>query len=154
MSPWSIQNGRAIAPVVMMVEGVACGSHGCLYWPSAVLQQNALKWLNIPVTPGHPVKDGKLVSVNYDAGTRATIVGNVKRPYYDVPVWALKAEIEIESNHPLLPIIHDAREVSIGVFSEENDNAGNFGGEQFEGTVTFFNASIVNSYSRYSTCKC
>lgn len=65
-SPWSIRNGKAICPVVMIREGVLNGSKGPIFWPGHILQQNAAKWNNIPVSIGHPQVNGGAVSINYN----------------------------------------------------------------------------------------
>ena len=64
VSPWTIQNGKATAPVTLVTEGVHCGSEGCILWKDHILKENASKWNNIPVTLEHPMIDGSPVSVD------------------------------------------------------------------------------------------
>jgi len=80
VNPWSIQNGRAVCPAVLIVEGVYCGSRDCIFWPSSVLQKAAKSWQGIPVTLGHPTVNGQPVSVHRSDAENRKVFGRFDQP--------------------------------------------------------------------------
>lgn len=128
VSPWTIQNGYAEAPVIIMVEGVHNGSHGPIFWSAHILRANAHRWHNVPIAINHPMIDGKYVSINDRPGE---IIGHVVNPHFDEAKKALKATIRIPSNHPEIGRIQNIKEVSAGVFNDQTQSYGEWRGEGY-----------------------
>jgi hypothetical protein len=131
ISPWTIENGVMKAPVVLIREGVACGSNGCIFWAGHILQENAHKWDNVPVCIDHPQVDGIPVSIEENAETRRAIIGATKNPRYDPAIKGIRAEIHVPASHPRASEIQGIREVSMGVFSDETYESGEFKGKEY-----------------------
>ena len=127
-SPWRVAGQVAIAPVTIMVEGVHHGSHGPLYWASHILRENTPKWNGVPVCFDHPMANGQPVSIKRKS--KDHIIGYVRRPYFDESKQGIRAEVEV--NADLLTQVQGIREVSAGVFSDEQYTSGTWNGEQFE----------------------
>lgn len=127
-SPWTIKDGKAVAPVTIMTEGVHHGSAGPIYWASHILRQNAAKWEGVPVVIDHPRINGESVSVKK---MPERIIGYVRKPYFCESVKGIKAEIEIPSNHHQLSQIQNTTEVSAGAFTDEVYQAGSWNGENY-----------------------
>lgn len=51
-----------VAPLTMIVPGVLQGSRGALYYPLEEIRKNPQAWNGIPITLGHPTKNGQAVS--------------------------------------------------------------------------------------------
>ena len=51
-----------VAPLTMIVPGVLEGSKGALYYPPDEIGKNPSIWNHIPITLGHPIKNGQQVS--------------------------------------------------------------------------------------------
>jgi len=131
LSPWTVKNGKATAPVVMMVEGVHNGNHGPIYWASHILKENAHKWHNIPVCIDHPVdSDGKAVSIKEQP---EKIIGRVVNGYFDEKIKGIKATLEIPLNPEKYPLtkLQQIKEVSTGLFSDEIYESGQWNNERF-----------------------
>ena len=126
--PWTIENGYLKSPVTIAVEGVHFGSMGPIYWAAHILEQSIPLWEGVPVVINHPMVNGQYVSV---IETPNESIGIVTRPYYDPVKKALKAEIEIPANHPKAGEIQQTREVSMGIFSTERYEAGQWNGESY-----------------------
>lgn len=128
-----IYQGRKhiIVPVVMMVEGVHNGSHGPLLHQAEDLGKYPASWDGIPVMIGHPSVEGFQVSANMpDVMEQA--VGRVFNTYMDDK--KLKAEVWLDEQKLMaisptaLSYIQNGRhlEVSVGVFSDEEQTSGNY----------------------------
>lgn len=65
-----------VTPVVMARAGVMHGSNEPIYYPSSELRKAPHRWNNIPLTLGHPKKNGRLSFVR-DAGRRIGFVDKV-----------------------------------------------------------------------------
>ncbi|MEX0980636.1 MAG: hypothetical protein WDZ47_00975 [Bacteroidales bacterium] len=124
--PWTIRNGKAVCPVVLMVEGVHVGSGGAVYYSAAVLRASAAKWnrTSVLVTLDHPQVDGMNQSVYFNAETMRTVIGLVKNVRYSEAKKGLCGEIHINSTHPQLGTFQQYREVSIGVFPTIKEETG------------------------------
>ncbi len=129
-TPWRTENNLAIASVVMITEGIHNGSIGPVYWPGHVLAQNAEKWEGVPVTLDHPLdSDGDPISIEQ---SDAEIIGHVRRPYFDLTVRGIKAEIEVCADHPKLKELQKIQEVSVGVFSDHTETFGVHDGDHYD----------------------
>ena len=132
-------NGKKhiVVPVVMMVEGVHSGSHGPLFHPASELGKFPEAWNGTPVTIMHPQQDGHGVSANSPEIVDDEVVGRVYNTHMDLgklkgEVW-LDEAILMERNPEVLDYINNGREldVSIGVFSDEENTPGEWQGEQY-----------------------
>lgn len=123
-----------IVPVVMMVEGVHSGSRGALLHTTEELRNSARQWENMPVVIDHPERNGQYISAHEDGVHTIGVVRDAK-----VEDGKLKAEAwlderrtqaastiaysYIRENKPL--------EVSIGIFTVEEEIEGEWNGEQY-----------------------
>ena len=112
---WKLGNGKATAPVTIMVEGVHNGNWGPMFWAAHILKQNAPKWEGVPVCINHPMQDGNAISIK-DVPDK--IIGTVRNPSYDSIKKGIKATVEIADE--FYPIVRDIEEVSAGVFADQN----------------------------------
>jgi hypothetical protein len=131
VAPWTIRNGTMIGPVIAIREGVLCGSRGCILHSGHVLEENQHKFDGIPVSINHPVVNGKYVSIDHNADTKSTIVGVLKNSKYDPSIRGIRGEIHVPANHPRASEIQSIREVSMGVFSDEVYEGGEFNGQEY-----------------------
>lgn len=133
------KNGKTfiIAPVVMMVEGVHCGSHGCLLHPLEELSKFPEAWNGRPVVVYHPEKNGQALSAgnpDVDLGERVGTVYNT-----EVEGNKLKAEVWLEEDRlkekspDAYKYIQEGNpmDVSVGVFTDEEDKEGVWNGEKY-----------------------
>ena len=133
---YSLDGERFISvPVVMMIEGVRNGSAGPILHLAEELQKSAQQWDGTPVTIAHPQINGEFVSVN-DAPdcvvghiTGARVEGKKLKGYAVMKEQQLisispQANEAIQNNEPL--------DVSIGVFTINDDNPGEYNGIQYE----------------------
>ena len=127
-----------VVPVVMMVEGVHNGSQGPLLHLSEDLGKFPESWDGIPVTVQHPTVDGGNVSANSPAMLAKVKVGRIFNTHMDED--KLKAEAWLderrlqEQSDIALQAIRDQQElqVSVGVFTEEENVPGEWHGESYE----------------------
>jgi len=126
-----------VVPVVMMVEGVHNGSQGPLLHLSEDLGKFPESWDGIPVTVQHPTVDGGNVSANSPAMLAKVKVGRIFNTHMDED--KLKAEAWLderrlqEQSDIALQAIRDQQElqVSVGVFTEEENVPGEWHGESY-----------------------
>lgn len=131
-----------VVPVVMMVEGVHHGSRGPLLYTQEELAATVHAWDGMPVTIGHPQDDkGKYISANLP-GVLSGIIGRI----YNAKMKGKKltAEVWVDMS-TLVQVSTDAMEyikekkaldVSVGVFSEEVGEEGEFNGETYRAEAT------------------
>jgi hypothetical protein len=126
-----------IVPVVMMVEGVHCGSHGPLLHLEQDLSKFPACWNGIPVVVNHPESDGMGVSANSPDIVDEQVVGRVYNTHYQDG--KLRAEAWINENKTsnispeVLTYIRQGRplDVSVGVFTEDEPTSGVWNNEQY-----------------------
>ena len=134
-----VYEGRTyiVVSVVMMVEGVHNGSQGPLLHLSEELGKFPESWDGIPVTVQHPTVDGGNVSANSPAMLAKVKVGRIFNTHMDED--KLKAEAWLderrlqEQSDIALQAIRDQQElqVSVGVFTEEENVPGEWHGESY-----------------------
>jgi hypothetical protein len=127
-----IRQGREfiVVPMTMIVPGVLNGSQGPLLYPPEEVAKNPEDWNTIPVTLGHPSKDGKPLSArSTDPAVRR--IGTVENSSVD-PASSLRAEAWIDvmlanrADSRLVPAIlrRDKVEISTGLYTDnESVNA-------------------------------
>lgn len=126
-----------IVPVVMMVEGVHSGSHGPLLHTAEELGKFPASWNGIPVTIGHPSIEGYNVSAN-SPDILEQAVGRVFNTRMEgnklkAEVWLNEQKL-IAVSPTALSYIQNGRQldVSIGVFSDEDQTPGVYVNENGE----------------------
>jgi hypothetical protein len=127
-----------VVPVVMMVEGVHHGSHGKVFHSIMELGKFPEAWNGMPIVVDHPQIDGVAVSANYPDIIDERTTGRVYNTFIDGN--RLKAEAWIDSEKlkelsaELIEQLKKGEliEVSVGVFSDEEEVAGDWNGEHYE----------------------
>ena len=128
-----------VVPVIMMVEGVHCGSHGPVYHSADELRRHCEAWNGIPVLVNHPEQDGHNVSANQPAIVEREVLGRVYNCQFDEERRGLRAEVwldegVIQFRHPEL-MAHlaagDPMDVSIGAFTDDEPAEGLWNGEAY-----------------------
>lgn len=125
-----------VVPVVMIVEGVLNGSHGPLLHLAEEFGKIPAVWNGIPVVINHPEEDGVNVSANAP-DVIEKCVGRVYNAHVDGK--KLKAEVWLDEDQlneispEILNDIYSNRmvEVSVGVFTEDEEDEGEYGGIQY-----------------------
>jgi len=133
------EKAHIVVPVVMMVEGVHNGSQGPLFHSINELGKFPESWNGIPVVIYHPEEEGSAVSANSPAIIDKMTVGRVYGTYIEDR--KLKAEIWLDEDKlnavsPMtLEEINDSKEieVSLGMFTENRLQAGEYNGEHYTG---------------------
>jgi hypothetical protein len=126
-----------VAPVVMMVEGVHCGSHGCLLHPIEELGRFPGAWDGRPVIIYHPQKDGISVSAGDPDIDLSERIGTVYNTRVDgnklrAEIWLDEERIKSKSSDAYQYIQNgNPMDVSIGVFTDEEDKEGEWNGEKY-----------------------
>lgn len=126
-----------IVPVTMMVEGVHSGSHGAIYHPIDELGKFPKAWDGIPVVINHPEVNGVNVSANSPDIIDSRTVGRVYNTH--VKGSKLKAEVWLDEDklNEIAPDIeekinkNELIEVSVGVFTEDDEVEGDWNGETY-----------------------
>ena len=127
-----------IVPVVMMVEGVHNGSHGPLLHTIEDLGKFPQSWNGIPVTIDHPEVEGQNISANAPDVLDARSIGRVFNTRVDGVRLMAEAWLEEERLRQLSSVIlaqiqaGESIEVSLGMFTEELQTAGEWNGEQYD----------------------
>ena len=127
-----------VVPVVMMVEGVHNGSHGPLLHLMEDLGKFPEAWNGIPVVINHPEEDGKSISANSPDVIDARSVGKVYNTHVNGSKLAAELWLDEEKlkdvSEETLECINSAKpvEVSIGVFTEDEEMVGNWKGEDYK----------------------
>jgi len=131
-----------IVPVVMMVEGVHCGSAGPLFHSIEELGKYPASWNGIPVSIQHPEQDGQYISANSPEVLERQTVGQVFNTFVDGNKLKAECWIDIERITAISPeaysYLQNKRplEVSIGVFSDDVPQEGDWNGEHYVAIAT------------------
>ena len=128
-----------VAPVVMMVEGVHCGSHGCLLHSIEELGKFPDAWNGRPVVIFHPERNGKAVSAgipDIDLTERVGTVYNtqVEGNKLKAEVWLDEERLKEKSSEAYQYIQNgNPMDISTGVFTDEENKEGTWNGEKYVG---------------------
>lgn len=131
-----------VVPVTMMVEGVHNGSAGPLLHTAAELGKIPESWNGIPVTIGHPRNDDGFIPANDPQVLEEWAIGSVFHTVMEGQ--KLKSEAWLEKdklqtvNENLFDRINNGEivEVSVGVFSEDEETEGSYQGEDYVAVAT------------------
>lgn len=131
-----------IVPVVMMVEGVHNGSHGPLLHTMEELGKFPDSWNGIPVVLNHPSIEGTNVSANSPEIIEQYSVGKIYNTNIDGNKLRAQIWFDEEKLNTLSPTMYErvnnneVIEVSIGVFSEDIEQEGDWNGETYVAIAT------------------
>lgn len=131
-----------VVPVVMMVEGVHCGSAGPLLHSIDELGKYPASWNGIPVSIQHPEQDGQYISANSPEVLERHTVGQVFNTHVDGGKLKAECWIDIERITLISPeacaYLQNKRplEVSIGVFTDDIATEGDWNGEHYLAVAT------------------
>lgn len=137
-------NGRAhiVVPVVMMREGVHNGSAGPLLHTTEELSASVSRWNGVPVTLMHPQVNGTFVSIADPNISNTFNIGVIYNANMDgdklkAEAWIDNARIN-ELSPQTLQLINnnEAINVSIGTFSEDIPEQGEWNGETYQARTT------------------
>jgi hypothetical protein len=127
-----------VVPVVMMVEGVHHGSQGPLLHKISDLGMFPASWNGIPIVIDHPEVDGFSVSANSPEILDDVMVGRVFNTHVDgtklmAEAWLRETKL-VQDYSKILSELNDKKpiEVSVGVFTENEDTEGDYKGEHYE----------------------
>lgn len=126
-----------VVPVVMMVEGVHNGSHGPLLHLIEDLGKFPASWDGIPAVIDHPNVNGINVSANSPDILETRSVGRIFNTHVNgsklmAEVWLETDKLSVVSPDVLSAInLKTPIEVSVGVFTEDEDTAGTWEGETY-----------------------
>jgi hypothetical protein len=130
-------NRNIIVPVVMMVEGVHNGSLGPLYHPAEELGKFPDSWNGIPVVIDHPLDaNGINVSAN-SPEILETAVGKIFNAHMDGARLVAEAYLDALKLQEISVAAYTSiingqpLEVSIGVFTDQEDSAGLWNNERY-----------------------
>lgn len=131
--------GRAqmVVPVVMMTEGVHCGSAGAVFHSIEELGKYTGSWDGIPISVSHPQADGSFVSANSPEVIEKQTVGRIFHTFVDGKKLKAECWIDVEKIKTVSPLAYEMiqkmypLEVSIGVFSDDEPAEGEWNGESY-----------------------
>jgi len=131
--PWTeLRDGSMRAPAVILVEGVHCGSSGCLYYPAHVLEKSADQWNGVPVTLNHPQVGQRPVSIKHSGAVESKfIIGNLTDARYEDKKLRATVNIHAEAARRLGHQLRKIKEVSTGLFSEDTEILGQHNALEF-----------------------
>jgi len=132
------QKPYLVVPVTMIVEGVMNGSHGPLLHKKGEFGKFPASWNGIPVVIDHPEEDGMSVSANDPMIIDKQAVGRVYNTTLENN--KLRGELWLDEeklncvNENIYIDINDNKmlEVSVGVFSEEEEEEGEYDGVKYD----------------------
>ena len=125
-------------PVVMMVEGVHNGSHGPLLYTAEELSKFPEAWDGRPVVIDHPEVEGVYISANSPQMIEQRKIGNVYNTHMDgsrlmAELWINEEKIRQMSSAVLAALqAGQTLEVSLGMFTEEEQVSGTWRGETYD----------------------
>jgi hypothetical protein len=133
------QNKKYIVlPVTMMVEGVHSGSLGPLFHSIEELGRFPQSWDGIPVVINHPQDaEGHFISANSPGVIDTVTVGRIYNTHVDgnklvAEAWLEPVALTQVSSTTMEKINKkELVEVSVGVFTEQEDVAGQWNGESY-----------------------
>lgn len=127
-----------VVPVVMMVEGVHSGSRGPLLHTAEELGRFTAAWNGIPIVVHHPQDpSGNYISANSPQVIDREKVGAVYNTRIEDNKLKAEAWIQIDKISQVSPVAlaHIRQglplDVSVGVFSDEEDSQGEWNGETY-----------------------
>ncbi len=127
-----------VVPVVMMVEGVHNGSLGAIFHSIGELGRMPGSWNGIPIVVDHPKIDGEFISANIPEIIEQEKIGIIYNTYIDEDKIRAEAWLDEDKLRQVSPVLlsqiqeHQVIEVSVGIFTEDEDVSGEWEGEEYE----------------------
>ncbi len=133
-----------VAPMIMIVEGVACGTEGALFYPADELAKVPVIWNYKPVVVNHPMANSKGATACSPEEINERKIGVIMNTVWEAGVdgelGKLKAEawIEVARAEEVEPRLSDAianntiLELSTGLFTDNELVSGEFNGKPFD----------------------
>jgi len=133
-----------VVPVTMMVEGVHNGSRGPIFHSAAELGKIVESWNGIPVTIGHPMVDNAFVPANspqvlQEWGYGIVFNAHMSGVQLKAEAWIEKAKLQANNENLHDRIMNgEIIEVSVGVFSDEQEIEGTWHNETYRAVAYNF----------------
>lgn len=129
-----------IAPVVILTEGVHCGSAGRVYHSAEELQKHVMTWNGIPITVGHPKDENdNPIAANSPEAVEQFRIGNLYNAEYanDPPriiaeMWIDLDMVSKKSPETLADLNAGKLEVSTGMYHESIEESGVWNTEEYD----------------------
>lgn len=131
-----------VVPVVMMVEGVHSGSRGPIFHSATELEKSVPLWEGMPVTISHPQQNGQFVSANSEQIMQDWGAGHVRNAQMDGTKLKAEAWLDVQKLVAISPETLNAVktgkviEVSVGIFSAEDEVPGIWNNEQYTSSAS------------------
>jgi hypothetical protein len=151
-----------VVPVVMLTEDVHNGSKGKLYYPADELKASPSSWDKLPITAGHPKKDGKSVLANNEEGLKEFGIGFLENTLWDgkLRTKAKYNKAKADKADPrIIPAIKSGKpvEVSTGLLMKIENKKGKFNGREYDGIAREYKgdhlATLLDSEGACNTKK-
>lgn len=116
-----------VAPMTLIVPGVLNGTQGPLLYPAEEIAKSVSVWEGVPLTLGHPTKEGSPVSANDPVATR---LGHISKPRINnsnlVAEGWFDLQVLQQSNSQILNDLDQGKpvELSTGLFTDNEDSVG------------------------------
>lgn len=136
----SIRNGReyAVAPLVMLVEGVLNGSKGALMYPLAEMELSVNDWNDTPIVVHHPEKNGQPVSGRDPGVLDERKIGRVYNARIDKNRLVADGWFDVEAtkrvDSRILKSLRSGKpiELSTGLFTDNEPKSGVHNGRKYD----------------------
>lgn len=126
-----------VGEATMIVPGVLAGSKGALYYPPEEIQINIDAWNGIPLTAGHPTRNGNHVSARDPEVMDSHGIGHVYNTRYQdklvCQAW-FDAEKTKSIDERIYNLLNNGRqiELSTGLFTDNHPSAGTYNGRNYD----------------------
>lgn len=127
-----------VVPMVILTEGVHCGSDGPMFYPSDELSKTPVVWNHKPVVVYHPEMNGVGISACDPDVITSRKVGVMMNTRFEKGKLKSEAWIEADRANLVDPRIMEAinrnemMELSTGVFVDHEDATGEWNGETYQ----------------------
>ena len=126
-----------VIPVIMMVEGVHCGSHGPVLHTSDELSRYPEAWNGVPVVIDHPSREASPTgSANLPSIVENEVIGRVYNAYFDDKLrgeaWIDEAKLLQRDSGLVSHLVEGLpMDVSVGAFTDDSPADGQWRGEVY-----------------------
>ena len=126
-----------VVPVIMMTEGVHCGSGGAVYHSIEELGHFPEAWNGIPVCIFHPKEGDSFISANSPEVIESQTVGRIFNTHVDGTKLKAECWIDVSKITEISPLAYQyiiemrPLEVSVGVFTDDEQVDGVWNGEEY-----------------------
>ena len=130
-----------VRSVVILVEGVHCGSGGCMFYPAKDIETTAYLWNGMPVPLYHPESNGEPISANSPDIITRSCLGRLFNMHFEGGKLSGEIWLDVAKSEDIAPSVLDAFrdgkeiEVSTGLYSDDDMTPGRWHNEEYIGTV-------------------